>query len=161
LELTGRYDRKRARVSPLQVRAAQVPGAWWVLAALLGLLTLVAVRPAAAGPPSAYAKEYSITVDATALNPPTWWQVPGKTPAIMTLDPDSTDALRTTAPSELKLKPGSYRFGTFTFDFPFTVTLEGVLDYTPSLDQCVSGRGTQKLTITCSRTQPYGGQRDY
>jgi hypothetical protein len=89
------------------------------------------------------------------------WQVPGKTPMIMTLDPDSTDALRTTAPYELKLKPGSYRFGTFTFDFPFVVTLEGVLDFAPSLDQCVSGRGTQKLTVTCSRTQPYGGQRDY
>jgi len=44
---------------------------------------------------------------------------------------------------------------------PFAVTLEGVLDFAPSLDQCVSGRGTQRLTVTCSRTQPYGGQRDY
>jgi len=80
---------------------------------------------------------------------------------IMTLDPESTEAFRTTVPHELKLKPGSYRFGTFTFDFPFVVTLDGVLEFAPSLDQCVSGRGTQVLTIKCSRTQPYGGQREY
>jgi hypothetical protein len=138
--------------------------AWTMLGLLLGFVTLVTLdsqRVTVAAPPPAYAKEHSITIDATALMPPTWWQVPGKTPMIMTLDPDSTDALRTTTPYELKLKPGSYRFGTFTFDFPFVVTLEGVLDFAPSLDQCVSGRGTQKLTVTCSRTQPYGGQRDY
>ena len=131
---------------------------------LIGLVTLEMMgfqQVTAAAPPPAYTKEHSITIDATALTPPTMWQVPGKTPMIMTLDPDSTDALRTTTPYELKLKPGSYRFGTFTFDFPFVVTLEGVLDFAPSLDQCVSGRGTQKLTVTCSRTQPYGGQRDY
>jgi hypothetical protein len=134
---------------------------WMTLGLVLGLLTLETQPVTAAAPPPAYSKEYSITVDATALTPPTWWQVPGKTPMIMTLDPDSTDALRTTAPYELKLKPGSYRFGTFTFDFPFVVTLEGVLDFSPSLDQCVSGRGTQTLTVKCSRTQPYGGQREY
>ena len=30
-----------------------------------------------------------------------------------------------------------------------------------SLDQCVTGRGTQTLTVRCSQTQPYSGQRDY
>jgi hypothetical protein len=114
-----------------------------------------------AAPPAAYTKEHTITIDATALTPPTWWQVPGVTTMIMTLDPDSTEALRTTTSHELKLKPGTYRFGTFTFDFPFVVTLEGVLDFAPSLDQCVSGRGTQRLVVRCSRTQPYGGQPDY
>lgn len=133
----------------------------------LGLLLLGQIVPAGrvdlslAAPPAPYSKEYGITIDATALIPPTWWQVPGKTPMIMTLDPESTEAFRTTAPRELKLKPGSYRFGTFTFDFPFVVTLEGVLDFAPSLDQCVSGRGTQVLTVRCSRTQPYGGQPEY
>ncbi len=135
--------------------------AWLTAWLLVGLLTMGYQQARAAAPPPAYSKEYSITVDATALAPPTWWQVPGKTPMIMTLDPDSTEAPRTTAPYELKLKPGSYRFGTFTFDFPFVVTLEGVLDFSPSLDQCVSGRGTQTLTVKCSRTQPYGGERDY
>lgn len=128
---------------------------------LLGLFAMGRQQILAAAPPPAYLKEHKITVDATALTPPTWWQVPGKTPMIMTLDPDSTEALRTTAPYELKLKPGSYRFGTFTFDFPFVVTLEGMLDFSPSLDQCVSGRGTQTLTVKCSRTQPYGGAPDY
>ncbi|MDE3018592.1 MAG: hypothetical protein KGO52_00795 [Nitrospirota bacterium] len=121
----------------------------------------VQALPVVAAPPAPYSKEHSITIDASALTPPTWWQVPGKTPMIMTLDPDSTEALRTTVPYELKLKPGAYRFGTFTFDFPFVVTLDGVLEFAPSLDQCVSGRGTRVLTITCSRTQPYGGQREY
>jgi hypothetical protein len=112
-------------------------------------------------PPALHTKEYTITIDATALNPPTWWQVPGVTTMIMTMDPDSTEAFKTTVPHDLKLKPGSYRFGTFTFDFPFVVTLDGVLDFAPSLDQCVSGRGTQRLAVRCSRTQPYGGQPDY
>ena len=124
------------------------------------ILTVLA-GGADAAPPALYAKEYTITVDATALTPPTWWQVPGFTPMIMTMDPESTDAYRTTATRELKLKPGNYRFGTFTFDFPFVVTLDGRLEFAPSLDQCVTGRGTQKLTVTCSRTQPYGGQPEY
>jgi hypothetical protein len=129
------------------------------IAALIAALAAAAAGEAA--PPTLYSKEYAITVDATALNPPTWWQVPGVTPMIMTLDPDTTDAYRTTMARELKLKPGNYRFGTFTFDFPFVVTLDGVLEYARSLDQCVTGRGTQKLTIVCSRTQPYGGKPEY
>lgn len=127
----------------------------------VGLGLIVQALPGAAAPPAPYSKEHPITIDASALTPPTWWQVPGKTPMIMTLDPESTEALRTTVPHTLALKPGAYRFGTFTFDFPFVVTLEGVLEFAPSLDQCVKGRGTQVLTIMCSRTQPYGGQREY
>jgi len=127
----------------------------------LGLLLLADPLTAGAAPPAPYSKEYVITIDASALAPPTWWHVPGKTPIIWSMDPDNTEAMRTTVPHELTLKPGTYRFGTFTFDFPFVVTLEGVLEFAPSLDQCVSGRGTQVLTIKCSRTQPYGGQRDY
>jgi HEAT repeat protein len=111
------------------------------------ILAAVLALSAWAAPPAPYSKEYTITIDATALNPPTWWQVPGVTPMIMTLDPDSTDAFRTTAPRDLRLKPGTYRFGTFTFDFPFAVTLEGTLDYAKGLDQCVSGRGTNVLPV--------------
>ena len=130
----------------------------------LGALVLVVAASfgsAGAGPPPAHMKEYAITIDATTLHPPTRWQVPGVTPMIMTMDPDSTEAYATTERRALKLKPGSYKFGTFTFDFPFTITLEGKLDFAPSLDQCVSGRGTQMLTVTCSRTHPYGGKREY
>ncbi len=129
-----------------------------------GTLALLAALPAGsahAAPPPAHMKEYAITIDATTLHPPTRWQVPGVTPMIMTMDPDSTEAYSTTERRELKLKPGSYKFGTFTFDFPFNVTLDGTLDFAKSLDQCVAGRGTQMLTVTCSRTHPYGGKPDY
>lgn len=126
---------------------------------LLLAVTTVPVSGAAAPPPRT--REFPITVNATALTPPTWWHVPGVTPMIMTMDPDTTEALRTTESRELKLKPGTYRFGTFTFDFPFVVTLEGVLDFAPSLDQCVSGRGTQTLTVRCTQMQPYVGPPEY
>lgn len=110
---------------------------------------------------SPFTTAYPITVDATALTPPTWWQVPGVTPLVLSMDPDSTEAFRTTTPQELKLKPGTYRFGTFTFDFQFVVTPEGALDFASSLDQCVEGRGTGTLKVRCSQTQPYVGQPDY
>jgi hypothetical protein len=113
-----------------------------------------------AAPPPAYTREHVIMFDATALTPPTWWQVPGITPMIMTMDPESSDAFRTTERRELKLKPGQYKFGTFTFDFPFSVSLEGAVDFSKTLDQCVEGRGTHTLTVRCSRTYPHGGKRD-
>ncbi|MEK7293945.1 MAG: hypothetical protein AAB049_03100 [Nitrospirota bacterium] len=131
---------------------------------VLGMLALLAVLPAGsaqAAPPPAHMKEYAIMIDATTLHPPTRWQVPGITPMIMTMDPDSTEAYSTTERRELKLKPGSYKFGTFTFDFPFQITLDGKLDFAQSLDQCVAGRGTQMLMVTCSRMYPYGGKREY
>jgi hypothetical protein len=131
---------------------------------VLGILALLTALPADsvhAAPPPAHMKEYAIVVDATTLHPPTRWQVPGITPMIMTMDPDSTEAYSTTERRELKLKPGAYKFGTFTFDFPFHITLDGKLDFAQSLDQCVAGRGTQMLTVTCSRMYPYGGKREY
>jgi hypothetical protein len=132
-----------------------------LLLTLCMYLIVTADAIAEAGPPAAYTKEHVITIDATILHPPSWWYVPGVTPLIWSMDPENTEAYRTSAVRELKLKPGSYRFGTFTFDFPFTVNLDGVLEFSTTLDQCVSGRGTQKLTIRCSRTQPYGGQPEY
>jgi hypothetical protein len=124
-------------------------------------VTVGTVGTSEAGPPPAYTKEHVITIDATMLHPPSWWYVPGVTPLIWSMDPENTEAYRTSTVRELRLKPGSYRFGTFTFDFPFTVNLDGVLEYPTTLDQCVSGRATQTLTITCSKTQPYGGQPEY
>ena len=134
-----------------------------LLTIVIGAVALLVAAPRApeAAPPAAYTKEHSITFDATALVPPTRWQVPGITPMILTLDPESTDAYRSTERKTLMLKPGSYKFGTYTFDFPFNVTLEGKLDFAASLDQCVVGRETQTLTVKCSRTHPYGGTRDY
>jgi len=114
-----------------------------------------------AGPPAAYTTEHAITVDPTVLDPPSWWYVPGVTPSIYNSDPESLDAFKTTDKRTLALKPGKYKFISFTFDFPFTVNLDGKLDFAASLDQCVEGRGTETLIVRCKRTYPYGGQPDY
>lgn len=106
-------------------------------------------------------RDFTITIDPSALEPPTWWHVPGVTPLIWTMDPAMSDAYRTTEVKTLTLKPGEYRFGTFTFDFAFQVTLEGTLKFSPKLSQCVKGQGTNVLTILCSHTQPYKQSPDY
>ena len=110
--------------------------------------------------PAPHLREHEITIDATKLVPPSWWQVPGITPSIWNSDPESLDAPKTSERRELRLKPGKYKFISFTFDFPFTVNLNGTLDFSKSLDQCVEGRGTQALVVVCKRMYPYGGQRD-
>ena len=130
-----------------------------LLGGLLGSATVI--QPAAAGQPAAYTQEHTITIDATSIDPQTWWQVPGVTPSIYGSDPESMDAYRTTESRVLKLKPGKYKFMSFTFDFPFAVNIEGKLEIAQSFDQCVEGRGTQTLIVRCSRTFPYSGQRDY
>jgi len=133
-----------------------------------GLYVLLACLPLmgdslaeAAEPMNPLLREFSITVDPTALNPLTWWHVPGITPLIWTKDPINMDAYKTTEVKELQLKPGEYRFGTFTFDFLFKVNLSGTLEFAKTLDQCVNGRGSEKLTIHCSHTQPYPQEPDY
>jgi hypothetical protein len=123
-----------------------------------GLATLTAGE---AAPPPSYTKEHAIMIDPTVLDPPSWWYVPGVTPNIYNSDPESLDAFKTTDKRMLALKPGKYKFISFTFDFPFSVNLEGKLDFAPSLDQCVEGRGTQTLIVRCKRTYPYSGQPDY
>ena len=114
-----------------------------------------------AAPPPSYTKEHPILIDPTVLDPPSWWYVPGVTPSIYNSDPESLDAFKTTDKRTLALKPGKYKFISFTFDFPFSVNLDGKLEFAPSLDQCVEGRGTQTLIVRCKRTYPYGGQPDY
>lgn len=127
---------------------------------MVGLVTLVFAGAGLAGPPPAHLKEHTITIDATKLVPQSWWQVPGVTPTIWTLDPGSSDAYKTSERRELALKPGKYKFISFTFDFPFVVNLEGNLEFAKSLDQCIEGRGTQTLVVRCKRIYPYGGERD-
>lgn len=134
----------------------------WLISTVLALgSTGIVISNGQAGPPPAYTTEHSITIDATVLDPPSWWQVPGVTPSIYNSDPESMDAYKTTDKRTLALKPGKYKFLSFTFDFPFTVNLEGKIDFASSLDQCVEGRGTQTLVVRCKRTYPHGGQRDY
>jgi hypothetical protein len=136
----------------------------WVVGVIVSALlwggTVLPVPIEAAAPPS-YTKEHAIMIDPTVLDPPSWWYVPGVTPSIYNSDPESLDAFKTTDKRTLALKPGKYKFISFTFDFPFSVNLEGKLDFASSLDQCVEGRGTQTLVVRCKRTYPYGGQPDY
>lgn len=127
---------------------------------VLGLSAWVWTSEGQAGTPPAHLKEHTITIDATKLVPQSWWQVPGVTPTIWTLDPETSDAYRTSEPRELSLKPGKYKFISFTFDFPFMVNLDGTIDFSKSLDQCIEGRGTQTLVVRCKRMYPHGGQRD-
>ena len=105
-------------------------------------------------------KEYAITVDGTALQPPDYWHIPGVTPE-MASDPEMAGTFRTIEKKAFQLRPGTYTYGTWTFSFQFTVTQDGHLEFAPTLDQCVEGRGTQTLKVNCRRTYPYGGQRDY
>ncbi len=128
---------------------------------MIALLLGVTNAGHTAEPVNPLLKEFSITINPTALEPPTYWQVPGVTPLIHTMDPINMEAHKTTEVRELKLKPGNYRFGTFTFDFLFTITLAGSIDFDKSLDQCVRGRGTQVLTVLCTHTQPYPQDPEY
>lgn len=122
---------------------------------VIGLLTMVFAEGSFAGDrPAAHLHEHQITIDATKLVPMSWWQVPGVTPSIWNSDPESLDAPKTSERRDLSLRPGKYKFISFTFDFPFTVGMNGAIDYSPALDQCVQGRGTQTLIVLCKRTYP-------
>jgi len=134
-------------------------GLRWVCRLAAGVVLWCA--SAEAGPPAAYTTEHPITIDATVLDPPSWWQVPGVTPSIYNSDPESMDAYKTSDKQTLALRPGKYKFVSFTFDFPFSVNLEGKIEFASSLDQCVGGRGTQTLHVRCKRTYPHGGEPDY
>lgn len=146
--------------SSSQTRSTRQQVFFWVMALTYAVFAGQPEHLSAAGPPPAYTKEHTITIDPTPLVPQSWWQVPGITPQLWTLDPETSDAYRTTEARELKLKPGQYKFISFTFDFPFTIGLDGKVEYSKSLDQCVEGRGTQTLVVRCKRTYPHGGQRD-
>ncbi len=117
--------------------------------------------PAKAEPLQTDEPKYAITIDATAIVSQSWWHVPGVTPSIWTSDPETSDAYRTTESRVLQLKPGQYKFISFTFDFPFDVTPAGMVEYAPALNQCVGGRGTSTLIVRCKRTYPHGGKPDY
>jgi hypothetical protein len=57
---------------------------------------IVASLADAAEPTNPLLREFSITIDPSALNPPTWWHVPGITPLIWSKDPINMDAYKTT-----------------------------------------------------------------
>ncbi len=142
-------------------RTSVVSGLRASVALLVAAATSIALLELRVDASSPTDPTYPITIDPTALVSQSWWQVPGVTPSIWTSDPESSDAYRTTEPRNLVLQPGQYKFVSFTFDFPFTVTQSGTIDFSPSLDECVEGRGKQTLVIKCKRTYPHGGRPDY
>jgi hypothetical protein len=79
---------------------------------------------------------FPITIDATAL-----------TQTQIELSPD-TVTFSTTAPQELQLVPGDHTFQPSTIStVSFTVTEGGLVDFDPSLDGILSGRGSSTLTV--------------
>ncbi len=146
-------NNSRTRITPY-IRRVMLASGCVALSALIGFVAVLESRETAAAP-------YPITIDATSIVSQSWWTVPGITPSIWTSDPETSDAYRTSEPRVLQLPPGRYKFISFTFDFPFEVTQQGLVDFSPSLDQCVGGRGTQTLVVRCKRTYPHGGQPDY
>ena len=77
---------------------------FWIVAVTCVLVLGPSERLLAAGPPPAYGKEHTITIDPTPLVPQSWWQVPGVTPPLWVLDPETSDAYRTTETREFVLR---------------------------------------------------------
>ena len=122
---------------------------------VFGLLVLLGMHPGVAADTDSpvtkhpLAQEHSITIDASALKPPKVWSVPGVTEPLQSLTAFKTNQVKT-----LELRPGRYMFTTTTISFEFTVDLDGKLDFAKMHDQCVSGRGTALLTVSCRFTMP-------
>ena len=76
----------------------------WLIALSCAVLPGHAERLLAAGPPPAYTKEHTITIDPTPLVPQSWWQVPGITPPLWVLDPETSDAYRTNETREWRVE---------------------------------------------------------
>jgi len=110
---------------------------------------LVSAEPPAANPPPKHpmAVEHPIVVNATAIVPPRYWSVPGVTEPLQSV----RDRMTTDKVATLQLRPGRYMFTTTAFSFEFTVDLDGVLDYSKQVAQCVEGRGTTTLVVKCHR----------
>jgi len=77
---------------------------------------------------------FDISVNATALTGPDFFLT--DTPSF------PTDTVAT-----LKLIPGFYKFSSDDIEFFFSFLFQGTIDFIPSLDNQISGRGTNLLTI--------------
>ncbi len=126
-------------------------GASWGAAAIAAGLAFAAPTLADQPPPThPMAQEHPIEFDATGIIPPMPWSIPGVTEPIQSV----RDRMATDKVTTLKLRRGRYIFMTTVFSFEFTVNLEGKLDYMKTIDQCVGGRGTSTLLVTCRKMQP-------
>jgi hypothetical protein len=122
---------------------------------ILGVLLLSAMNPGLSVKAEApvikhpLAQTHPITIDASALKPPKPWSIPGVTEPLQSLTGPTTNQITT-----VNLRPGRYMFTTTSLSFEFTVDLEGRLGYAKMHDQCVSGRGTSQLAVTCRHMMP-------
>jgi hypothetical protein len=79
---------------------------------------------------------FDITVDATAL-----------TASTLSVNGESSGFVPTSTPVVITRIPGSKGFSSSVLTFTFVILDDGTLDYDPSLDSQVLGRGTTTLTV--------------
>jgi len=121
--------------------------AWGAVMIAAGLAFSAPVRADQPPPKHPMAQEHPIEFDARALVPPVYWSVPGVTEPLQSVHGrPMTDKVAT-----LQLKPGRYMYMTTTFAFEFTVSLDGIVDYSKIVEHCLGGRGTAKVVVKCPR----------
>jgi hypothetical protein len=125
-------------------------GAFWGATAFAAAVFVSPALADQAAPKHPLAQEHPIVFDSTGIHPPMPWNIPGVTEPVQSV----RDRMVTDKVSTLKLRPGRYIFMTTIFSFEFTVNLDGKLDYMKTIDQCVGGRGTSTLLVTCRKMQP-------
>ena len=97
-----------------------------------------------APPKNPLAQLHELTVDATAITPSKAWSIPGVTEPLQSLKAPLTGKVLT-----VQARPGRYMFMTTNFSFRFMIDLDGKLEYDKAHDNCVEGRGTNKLLVKC------------
>lgn len=120
-----------------------------VCGAMVMAAGLAFAAPAAepAPPKHPLAQEHPIVIDARGILPPIAWSVPGVTEPLQSV----RDRMMTDKAATLQLRPGRYNFMTTIFSFEFTVSLDGMVDYSKMVQHCVDGRGTAKVIVKCRR----------
>lgn len=110
---------------------------------------LAVAAPAAEQVPPKHplAQEHPIVFDARGILPPIAWSVPGVTEPLQSV----RDRMMTDRVTTLQLRPGKYMYMTTIFSFEFTVSLDGLVDYSKMVQHCVDGRGTAKVIVKCRR----------
>lgn len=124
-----------------------VGAAWGAVVISVGLVLGAPVRADQPPPKHPMAQEHPIEFDATGIIPPMPWNIPGVTEPLQSVH----GRLTTDKVTTLKLRPGRYMFMTTIFSFEFTVNLDGIVDYSKLVQQCVDGRGTAKVIVKCRR----------
>ncbi len=117
-------------------------------AVMISAALAFAAPPAEQAPPKhPLAQEHPIVFDARGILPPIAWSVPGVTEPLQSV----RDRMMTDKVTTLQLRPGKYMYMTTIFSFEFTVSLDGIVDYSKMVQHCVDGRVTAKVIVKCRR----------